>query len=54
MSGFRNMFALGGEHPPSGRMSPANPRQSSTKNNNLSSAEVDQGDDASAQMLLEI
>ena len=48
MSGFRNLFALGGEHPPSGRTSLPIPRQSSTKNNNLSWAEVDQGDDASA------
>ncbi len=48
MSGFRNLFALGGECPPSGWTSPPNPRQSSTKNNNLSWAEVDRGNDASA------
>ena len=48
MSGFRNLFALGGESPPLGWTSPPNPQQSSTKNNDLSWAEVDQGDDASA------
>ena len=48
MSGFRNLFSLGGDRPPSGRTSPPNPRQASTKNDNLSWAEVDRGDDASA------
>jgi hypothetical protein len=48
MSGFRNLFALGGEGPPSCRTSPPNPRGSSTKNDNLSWAEVDRCDDASA------
>jgi hypothetical protein len=48
MSGFRSLFALGGERPPSGRTSPPNLRRSSTENDNLSWAEVDQGDGASA------
>ena len=47
MSGLRNLFALGGERQPSGWTSPPNPRRSSTKNNGLSWAEVDQGDNAS-------
>ena len=47
MSGFRNRFALGGERQPSGRTSPPNPRRSSTKNDDLSWAEVDQVDNAS-------
>ena len=48
MSGYRNLFSLGGEHPPSGRTSPPNPQRSSTENDDLSWAEVDRGDDASA------
>ncbi len=48
MSGLRSVFTLGGECQPSGRTSPPNPRRSSTENDDLSWAEVDKGDDASA------
>jgi hypothetical protein len=48
MSSFRSLFSLGGDRPPSGRTSPPNPRRASTKNDDLSWAEVDRGDNSSA------
>jgi hypothetical protein len=48
MTSFRNLFSLGGGHPPSSWTSPPNPRRASAENDDLSWAEVDRGDDASA------